>query len=121
MTAAQKTAKAKFKQAIAYRQKTGVTLKEAFANIYGKKKTSIIKKKSAPKKKTIGASNIPKASKSLANRLWDNCDEGIADQFTDAMSSMISIGRDLGFTFKQTMVAIKGNVDGVGNFYEDEF
>ena len=37
MTAAQKTAKDKFKQAIAYRQKTGVSLKEAFAHIYGKK------------------------------------------------------------------------------------
>jgi len=37
MTAAQKTAKLKFKQAIAYRQKTGVSLKEAFAHIYGKK------------------------------------------------------------------------------------
>jgi hypothetical protein len=38
MTQAQKTAKEKFKQAIAYRQKTGVSLKEAFAHIYGKKK-----------------------------------------------------------------------------------
>lgn len=121
MTAAQKTAKVKFKQAIAYRAKTGVSLKEAFAKIYGKKKITTVKKKSAPKKKSIGESNIPKASKSLANRLWDNCDNATADQFTDAMSSMISIGRDLGFTFKQTMVAIKGNVDGVGNFYEDEF
>jgi len=37
MTAAQKTAKLKFKQAIAYRQKTGVSLKEAFAHIYGRK------------------------------------------------------------------------------------
>jgi len=37
MTAAQKIAKDKFKQAIAYRQKTGVSLKEAFAHIYGKK------------------------------------------------------------------------------------
>jgi hypothetical protein len=54
MTQAQKTAKAKFKQAIAYRQKTGVTLKEAFSHIYGKKK--VVKKavkKSAPKKKAI--------------------------------------------------------------------
>jgi hypothetical protein len=49
MTQAQKTAKAKFKQAIAYRQKTGVTLKEAFAHIYGKK-VGAVKKKSAPKK-----------------------------------------------------------------------
>jgi len=51
MTAAQKTAKAKFKQAIAYRQKTGVSLKEAFAHIYGKK-VGAVKKKAAPKKKT---------------------------------------------------------------------
>jgi hypothetical protein len=50
MTQAQKNAKAKFKQAIAYRQKTGVSLKEAFAHIYGKK-VGAIKKKSAPKKK----------------------------------------------------------------------
>ena len=50
MTQAQKTAKAKFKQAIAYRQKTGVSLKEAFAHIYGRK-VGVIKKKSAPKKK----------------------------------------------------------------------
>ena len=50
MTAAQKTAKLKFKQAIAYRQKTGVSLKEAFAHIYGKK-VGVVKKKAAPKKK----------------------------------------------------------------------
>jgi hypothetical protein len=50
MTQAQKTAKAKFKQAIAYRQKTGVSLKEAFAHIYGKK-VGAVKKKLAPKKK----------------------------------------------------------------------
>ena len=69
MTAAQKTAKAKFKQAIAYRQKTGVSLKEAFAHIYGKKvsgssdyytrkKEGRVKarktiKKAAPKKKAV--------------------------------------------------------------------
>jgi hypothetical protein len=55
MTTAQKTAKDKFKKAIAYRQKTGVSLKEAFAHIYGKKKVGAVKKKtakkSAPKKK----------------------------------------------------------------------
>jgi len=50
MTQAQKTAKAKFKQAIAYRQKTGVSLKEAFAHIYGKKKVGAVKKKVAKKK-----------------------------------------------------------------------
>jgi len=54
MTAAQKTAKAKFKQAIAYRKKTGVSLKEAFAHVYGKKVGAAPKKKAtkkaAPKK-----------------------------------------------------------------------
>ena len=56
MTAAQKTAKDKFKKAIAYRQKTGVSLKEAFAHIYGKKVATVKKKvakKSAPKKKIV--------------------------------------------------------------------
>jgi len=51
MTQAQKTAKAKFKQAIAYRQKTGVSLKEAFAHIYGRK-VGVSKKTN---KKKIGA------------------------------------------------------------------
>ena len=45
MTAAQKTAKDKFKKAIAYRQKTGVSLKEAFAHIYGKKIKAAVKKR----------------------------------------------------------------------------
>jgi hypothetical protein len=51
MTAAQKVAKEKFSKAIAYRKKTGVSLKEAFAHIYGKK-IGAVKKKAAPKKKT---------------------------------------------------------------------
>jgi hypothetical protein len=51
MTAAQKAAKEKFSKAIAYRTKTGVSLKEAFAHVYGKK-VGAVKKKAAPKKKT---------------------------------------------------------------------
>ena len=53
MTQAQKIAKAKFKQAIAYRTKTGVSLKEAFAHIYGKKK--VVKKavKKVARKKAV--------------------------------------------------------------------
>jgi hypothetical protein len=49
MTAAQKTAKANFKKAIEYRKKTGVSLKEAFAHVYGKKVGAAPKKKSAKK------------------------------------------------------------------------
>ncbi len=50
MTAAQKIAKEKFKKAIAIRKKTGVSLKEAFAEVYGKKKVGAVKKKKAAKK-----------------------------------------------------------------------
>ena len=63
MTQAQKIAKAKFKQAIAYRQKTGVSLKEAFAHIYGKK-VGAVKKKSAPKKK-VAKKKVAKKKYSL--------------------------------------------------------
>jgi hypothetical protein len=58
MTAAQKTAKDKFKKAIAYRSKTGVSLKEAFAYVYGKK-VGALKKKAAPKKKAAVKKLIP--------------------------------------------------------------
>jgi hypothetical protein len=70
MTQAQKNAKAKFKQAIAYRQKTGVSLKEAFAHIYGKKKVGAVKKKSAPKKKVVKKKIAKKkiAKKKLAKK-----------------------------------------------------
>jgi hypothetical protein len=49
MTAAQKAARLKFNKAIAIRKKTGCTLKEAFAQVYGKK-VGAVKKKSAKKK-----------------------------------------------------------------------
>jgi hypothetical protein len=64
MTQAQKIAKDKFKKAIEYRKKTGVSLKEAFAHIYGKK-VGAVKKKSAPKKAaTKRITDIHKDSKS---------------------------------------------------------
>ena len=67
MTQAQKLAKAKFKQAIAYRKKTGVSLKEAFAHTYGKK--SATKKKAVKKaaKKKIGKVDT-KLKKQLASQ-----------------------------------------------------
>jgi len=58
MSAAQKQAQANFKKAIAYRKKTGCSLKEAFAHVKGNKVTGVkkvakkvTKKKAAPKKK----------------------------------------------------------------------
>jgi hypothetical protein len=62
MTAAQKTAKAKFKQAIAYRTKTGVSLKEAFAHVYGKKVGA------APKKKATKKAAPKKAAKKVVKK-----------------------------------------------------
>jgi len=60
MTAAQKIAKEKFKKAIAYRQKTGVSLKEAFAHVYGKK-VSVFKK--TAKKKVVHKKAAKKVGK----------------------------------------------------------
>ena len=68
MTQAQKTAKAKFKQAIAYRQKTGVSLKEAFAHIYGRK-VGAVKKKAAPKKKAAKKIIKKKVAKKVAKKV----------------------------------------------------
>lgn len=68
MTQAQKIAKAKFKKAIAYRKKTGVSLKEAFAHTYGKK--SAVKKKAvkkSAKKKAVGKVDT-KLKKQLASQ-----------------------------------------------------
>jgi hypothetical protein len=62
MTAAQKTAKANFKKAIEYRKKTGVSLKEAFAHVYGKKVGA------APKKKAAKKSAPKKAAKKVVKK-----------------------------------------------------
>lgn len=71
MTTAQKNAKAKFKQAIAYRQKTGVSLKEAFAHIYGKKKVGSVAKKTVKTKtaKKVKLTTDDKKDKSAFNAM----------------------------------------------------
>jgi len=63
MTAAQKAAKANFKKAIEYRKKTGVSLKEAFAHVYGKKKVG-----AAPKKKAAKKAAPKKAAKKVVKK-----------------------------------------------------
>jgi IS5 family transposase len=62
MTAAQKTAKANFKKAIEYRKKTGVSLKEAFAHVYGRKVGA------APKKKATKKAAPKKAAKKVVKK-----------------------------------------------------
>jgi len=67
MTAAQKAARVKFNKAIAIRKKTGCSLKEAFAQVYGKKVGAVKKKapkKSAPKKKAVKKDSYHKDTKS---------------------------------------------------------
>lgn len=68
MTAAQKAAKANFKKAIEYRKKTGVSLKEAFAHVYGKKVGAAPKKKAAKKAapKKSAKKVVKKAAKKVA-------------------------------------------------------
>jgi DNA repair protein RadC len=70
MTAAQKAAKEKFTKAIAYRSKTGVSLKEAFAHVYGKK-VDAVKKKAAPKKKATVKKAAPKKKAAKKKKLGD--------------------------------------------------
>ena len=65
MTAAQKKAKDNFKKAIAYRKKSGCSLKEAFAHVYGKK-VGAVKKKAAPKKKAAKKAAKKKVAKKAA-------------------------------------------------------
>jgi len=73
MTAAQKKARENFSKAIAYRKKTGCTLKQAFAHVKGGKikgldkvvkkgnKTSVLyTKKAAPKKKVVAKKKVVK-------------------------------------------------------------
>lgn len=67
MTAAQKAARVKFNKAIAIRKKTGCSLKEAFAQVYGKKVGAVKKKaskKSATKKKVAKKDSYHKDAKS---------------------------------------------------------
>lgn len=61
MSAAQKQAQANFKKAIAYRKKTGCSLKEAFAHVKGNKVTGV--KKVAAKKKAVKKSAVNKSHK----------------------------------------------------------
>jgi hypothetical protein len=74
MTAAQKAAKEKFSKAIAYRSKTGVSLKEAFAHVYGKK-VNAVKKKAAPKKKLAVKKAAPKKKASAKKKIGNNSDK----------------------------------------------
>jgi len=69
MTSAQKIAKEKFKKAIAYRQKSGVSLKEAFAHVYGKKKVAkkVVRKKVA-KKRIAGPKDSAAVKRELARK-----------------------------------------------------
>jgi hypothetical protein len=67
MTAAQKAARVKFNKAIAIRKKTGCSLKEAFAQVYGKKVGAVknkVSKKSSPKKKPVKKDSYHKDTKS---------------------------------------------------------
>ena len=79
MTAAQKAAKEKFLKAIAYRSKTGVSLKEAFAHVYGKK-VSAVKKKAAPKKKAA-VKKVALKKKAASKKKIGNNSEKILIEF----------------------------------------
>jgi hypothetical protein len=117
MTAAQKTAKANFKKAIEYRKKTGVSLKEAFAHVYGKKvgaapkkkatkkaapkkaAKKVVKKKAAPKK--VAKKAAPKRSVSLHK---DTKSHNVNIRVMSGMGSAIE---DLNFLLREKKKAIE--------------
>ena len=113
MTQAQKTAKAKFKQAIAYRQKTGVSLKEAFAHIYGKK-VGAVKKKSAPKKKAAKKVVKKKVVKKVAKKKYGLNPK--LDKLYSAKKPGKRIAKKSGKTYYESREnrSDKGNVYGIG-------
>lgn len=80
MTAAQKIAKEKFKKAIAIRKKTGVSLKEAFAEVYGKKKVGAVKKKAA--KKVVKKAAPKKAAKKVVKKAAKKVVQKSAPRYT---------------------------------------
>ena len=124
MTQAQKIAKEKFKKAIAYRTKTGVSLKEAFAHIYGKK-VGVIKKKVAPKKKAavkkIGA--VKKKSENKYKYFIQDSEAGnVIDKYitlSEAKKDLLKFEKDdkKEWIYKQNFYEIKSvnNKKNVGN------
>ena len=114
MTAAQKTAKAKFKQAIAYRQKTGVSLKEAFAHIYGKK-VGAVKKKVAKKviRKVVKKKAAPKkvAKKKLTRKDYDKRFQA------DKPSKRTSASGNTYYEYRENR-SDRGKLLGIGKFYD---
>jgi hypothetical protein len=124
MTQAQKIAKEKFKKAIAYRTKTGVSLKEAFAHIYGKK-VGVIKKKVAPKKKAavkkIGA--VKKKSENKYKYFIQDSEAGnVIDKYitlSEAKKDLLKFEKDdkKEGIYKQNFYEIKSvnNKKNVGN------
>lgn len=76
MTAAQKAARVKFNKAIAIRKKTGCTLKEAFAQVYGKKVGAAPKKKAVKKKPVSTLKKVATKAKKYVKSLKDSFNEG---------------------------------------------
>jgi hypothetical protein len=115
MTQAQKTAKAKFKQAIAYRQKTGVSLKEAFAHIYGKKKVGAVKKKSASKKKFAKKVAKKKVAKKVVKKKYGLNPK--KDKLYEAKKPGKRIAKKSGKTYYESREnrSDKGKLLGIGN------
>jgi hypothetical protein len=71
MTQAQKIAKEKFKKAIEYKKKTGCSLKEAFAHVYGRKVGAV---KEAPVKKVSPGKHVDTKSHNVNIKIVSGID-----------------------------------------------
>jgi hypothetical protein len=129
MTQAQKTAKANFKKAIEYRKKTGVSLKEAFAHVYGKK-VGAVKKKAAPKRKAAVKKAAPKRkavkrgakSKVLQIMKQKGASAKSYDKRHQALPPGIRISKRTGKKYKEVRAnrSDKGKLLGIGNITIDQ-
>jgi hypothetical protein len=113
MTAAQKAAKEKFSKAIAYRTKTGVSLKEAFAHVYGKK-VGAVKKKAAPKKKAA----VKKVTVKKAAPKKKAASKKLTSSHKDIKSHNVNIRVVSGLKKKKINNAKNSNIKSIGALYE---
>jgi hypothetical protein len=119
MTAAQKKARDNFKKAIAYRTKTGVSLKEAFAHVQGKKvgavkkKAKPVKKAAAKKKAALKKKAAPK-KKAVRKKI---ASKRISDQHKDSKSHNVNIRVISGYKKK---ISGKKTINGLPEFKDPD-
>jgi hypothetical protein len=107
MTPAQKKVSDNFKKALAIRKKTGCSLKDAFAKVYGKKTTAT--KKATPKKKKIGSN-----SQTISEDFFNDYNYAYEELLQSALDNEINetrLKKELKLYFKNQLKQVDNDVD----------